>query len=211
MTEMEFAERLKRYRKAKNYTQQELADLLGVSNKSVSRWESGGIANMRRSKISLLAKVLKISPAVLIDDEDKPDYSHIKNVVPVPKTKEIPIIGGIACGTPILAEQNIDGQVKIPEFVQADFALRCNGDSMIGAHIRDGDLVCIRIQPDVDDGQIAAVLIGEDATLKRVYHRPDGVMLVAENPSFAPMVYIGEECEDIRILGKAMTCISKVR
>ena len=55
---------------------------------------------------------------------------------------------------------------------------------MIGAHIRDGDLVCIRIQPDVDDGQIAAVLIGEEATLKRVYHREDGVMLVAENPAF---------------------------
>lgn len=202
---------LKERRQELGLTMKEVADACGVSEATVSRWESGEIANMRRSKISLLAKVLKISPAVLIDDEDKPDYSHIKNVVPVPKTKEIPIIGGIACGTPILAEQNIDGQVKIPEFVQADFALRCNGDSMIGAHIRDGDLVCIRIQPDVDDGQIAAVLIGEDATLKRVYHRPDGVMLVAENPSFAPMVYIGEECEDIRILGKAMTCISKVR
>ena len=202
---------MKERRQELGLTMKEVADACGVSEATVSRWESGEIANMRRSKISLLAKVLKISPAVLIDDEDKPDYSHIKNVVPVPKTKEIPIIGGIAFGTPILAEQNIDGQVKIPEFVQADFALRCNGDSMIGAHIRDGDLVCIRIQPDVDDGQIAAVLIGEDATLKRVYHRPDGVMLVAENPSFAPMVYIGEECEDIRILGKAMTCISKVR
>ena len=72
-------------------------------------------------------------------------------------------------------------------------------------------LVCIRIQPDVDDGQIAAVLIGEEATLKRAYHREDGVMLVAENPAFPPLVYIGEEGEDIRILGKAMTCISKVR
>ena len=141
----------------------------------------------------------------------KADYSHIKNIMPVPETKQLPVIGTIACGTPILAEQNIEDMVNVPAFVQADFVLRCSGDSMINAHIRDGDLVCIRIQPDVDDGQIAAVLIGENATLKRVYHRPDGVMLMAENPAYPPMVYIGEECEDIRIMGKAITCISKVR
>lgn len=141
----------------------------------------------------------------------RPDYSHIKNVMPVPETKQLPVIGTIACGTPILAEQNIEDMVNVPSFVHADFVLRCSGDSMIGAHIRDGDLVCIRIQPDVDDGQIAAVLIGEEATLKRVYHRPNGVTLMAENPAFPPMVYIGEECEDIRIMGKAITCVSKVR
>ena len=79
------------------------------------------------------------------------------------------------------------------------------------SHIKNVMPVCIRIQPDVDDGQIAAVLIGEEATLKRVYHRPNGITLMAENPAFPPMVYIGEECEDIRIMGKAITCVSKVR
>ena len=126
----------------------------------------------------------------------------------------VPLLGTVTAGLPITAIEEVEEYISIPNLTgDSDdyFALHVRGDSMIGAHIRDGDLVCIRIQPDVDDGQIAAVLIGEDATLKRVYHRPDGVMLVAENPSFAPMVYIGEECEDIRILGKAMTCISKVR
>lgn len=223
-----FSERLRQLRTEHGWSQQVLANQLKVSKSSINMYERGE----REPGIELLesvADIFNVDMDYLIGRSDipnkhpindmaasnqsqfKPDYSHIKNVVPIPKTKEIPIIGSIACGTPILAEQNIDGQVKIPEFVQADFALRCNGDSMIGAHIRDGDLVCIRIQPDVDDGQIAAVLIGEDATLKRVYHRPDGVMLVAENPSFPPMVYIGEECEDIRILGKAITCISRVR
>ena len=129
-------------------------------------------------------------------------------------SKSVPLLGTVTAGIPITAIQEIEEYIPVSNLsgnAEDYFALHVRGDSMIGAHIRDGDLVCIRIQPDVDDGQIAAVLIGEDATLKRVYHRPDGVMLVAENPSFPPMVYIGEECEDIRILGKAMTCISKVR
>ncbi len=226
---MTLGELISAYRKKNKMSMEEFANKSGMSKGYVSMLEKNINPSNQKPitpSISMIQKAAKgmdstfdvifsqLNPDIKVtldDGADKSDYSNIKNVIPLPKAKEIPIIGGIACGTPILAEQNIDGQVKIPEFVQADFALRCNGDSMIGAHIRDGDLVCIRIQPDVDDGQIAAVLIGEDATLKRVYHRPDGVMLVAENPSFAPMVYIGEECEDIRILGKAMTCISKVR
>ena len=196
----------------------ELSRKTGVAEGTISNYKKG-VYEAKQARVLEFSRVLNVNPAWLMgydvpmlgDDKQQPDYFHIKNVMPVPEIKQLPVIGTIACGTPILAEQNIEEMVNVPAFVQADFVLRCSGDSMIGAHIRDGDLVCIRIQPDVDDGQIAAVLIGEEATLKRVYHRPNGVTLMAENPAFPPLVYIGEECEDIRIMGKAITCVSKVR
>lgn len=213
-----FAERLIQALQIKKMSAAELSRKTGVAEGTISNYKKG-VYEAKQDRVLEFSKALNVNPAWLmgydvpIQDESAhtPDYSHIKNVMPVPETKQLPVIGTIACGTPILAEQNIEDMVNVPAFVHADFVLRCSGDSMVGAHIRDGDLVCIRIQPDVDDGQIAAVLIGEEATLKRVYHRPNGVTLMAENPAFPPMVYIGEECEDIRIMGKAITCVSKVR
>lgn len=213
-----FADRLIQALQIKKMSAAELSRKTGVAEGTISNYKKG-VYEAKQDRVLEFSKALNVNPAWLmgydvpIQDESTPtpDYFHIKNVMPVPETKQLPVIGIIACGTPILAEQNIEDMVNVPAFVQADFVLRCSGDSMIGAHIRDGDLVCIRIQPDVDDGQIAAVLIGEEATLKRVYHRPNGVTLMAENPAFPPMVYIGEECEDIRIMGKAITCVSKVR
>lgn len=213
-----FAARLAQALQTRKMSAAELSRKTGVAEGTISNYKKG-VYEAKQARVLEFSRVLNVNPAWLMgydvpmlgDDKQQPDYFHIKNVMPVPEIKQLPVIGTIACGTPILAEQNIEEMVNVPAFVQADFVLRCSGDSMIGAHIRDGDLVCIRIQPDVDDGQIAAVLIGEEATLKRVYHRPNGVTLMAENPAFPPLVYIGEECEDIRIMGKAITCVSKVR
>lgn len=213
-----FASRLTEALQIRKMSAAELSRKTGVAEGTISSYKKG-VYEAKQDRVLEFSRVLNVNPAWLMgydvpmqgESTDIPDYSHIKNIMPIPETKQLPVIGTIACGTPILAEQNIEDMVNVPSFVHADFVLRCSGDSMINAHIRDGDLVCIRIQPDVDDGQIAAVLIGEDATLKRVYHRPDGVMLMAENPAYPPMVYIGEECEDIHIMGKAITCISKVR
>ena len=213
-----FAARLTQALQIRKMSAAELSRKTGVAEGTISNYKKG-VYEAKQARVLEFSRVLNVNPAWLMgydvpmlgDNKQQTDYSHIKNIMPVPETKQLPVIGTIACGTPILAEQNIEDMVNVPAFVQADFVLRCSGDSMIGAHIRDGDLVCIRIQPDVDDGQIAAVLIGEEATLKRVYHRPNGVTLMAENPAFPPLVYIGEECEDIRIMGKAITCVSKVR
>jgi len=98
-----------------------------------------------------------------------------------PKWPQFPLVGSIACGTPILAEQNIEARIGVPALWRADFALTCHGDSM-AAMIQDGDIVCIRKQPEVENGEIAAVRIGEEATLKRFYRQGDTVMLQAENP-----------------------------
>ena len=99
----------------------------------------------------------------------------------------------------------------MPDFANADFALVCKGDSMIGARIMDGDLVCIRQQDDVNDGQIAAVLIDTEATLKRAYHNPDGtITLVAENPKYPPRIVGRDSTEYVRIIGLATYFISAV-
>lgn len=133
------------------------------------------------------------------------------NIIPMPAMRKVPLVGSIACGTPILAEENCDGEVDVPDHVRADFALRCKGDSMINARIFDGDIVYIRQQESVEHGEIAAVLIGDEATLKRVYIYDDCISLEAENPQYKPMVYRGEEMNNIRILGKAVAFTSVIR
>lgn len=133
------------------------------------------------------------------------------NMISVPAMARVPLVGAIACGTPTLAEQNIEGCVDMPEHIRADFALRCKGDSMINARIYDGDIVYIRQQEEVEHGEIAAVLIEDAATLKRVYLYTDHISLEAENPQYRPLVYWGEAMNGIRILGKAIAFTSAVR
>ena len=133
------------------------------------------------------------------------------NIIPMPEMRKVPLIGSIACGTPILAQENLDGEVDIPAEIHADFALRCKGDSMINARIYDGDIVYIRQQEEVEHGEIAAVLVGEEATLKRVYLFDDHISLEAENPQYRPMVYWGEDMNSVRILGTAVAFTSAVR
>ena len=133
------------------------------------------------------------------------------NVIPMPKMHSVPLIGTIACGEPILAAENIEAQVAMPEHVFADFALRCKGDSMTGARILDGDIVYIHQQPTVNNGEIAAVLIDDEATLKRVYLSPGQIVLSPANPAYQPFVYSGEAMNQVRILGKAVAFTSAVR
>ena len=209
--------RMKELREAKGITMKEAAALLQLPYTTYVNYEKSA-REPNSETLKKIAEFYQTSIDYLLCRSDsrnyeadiRPNYSHIKNVFPMPEMKKLPLVGGIACGTPILAEQNIEDEIEIPNHIQADFVLRCNGDSMIGAWIKDGDYVCIRIQSDVDDGQIAAVLIDDCATLKRVYHQKNGITLMAENPNYPPMVFIGEECEDIRIMGKAVACISEI-
>ena len=138
-----------------------------------------------------------------------------RNIIPMPHTHKIPVVGKIACGTPILAQQNIEDYKDCPDFVHADFALRCEGDSMINARIFDGDLVFVRRQQEVENGEIAAVQIDDDgdydATLKRYYRSPDKITLRAENPTFADIVLAGEDMNRVHIAGKAVYFVGRVR
>lgn len=206
---MGFKENIKARRIALGMTTDDVAKLVGVSNATISRWETGAIANQRRDKIQLLADALRTTPAELMGWEKPLDDAPPDNIVPLPQMKSVPLVGTIACGEPILAVENVEGNVSVPENVHADFALRCKGDSMTGARINDGDLVFIRQQPTVDDGQIAAVQIGDDATLKRVYHSGKTLVLQAENPAYKPIIVDGDST--VRVLGLAVAFISPIR
>lgn len=123
---------------------------------------------------------------------------------PLPEMGNIPLVGDIACGTPITAEENIIDHIGVPACWRADFALTCHGDSM-APKIQDGDIVCIRRQPVVENGEVAAILINGEATLKHFYKSGDTVTLMPDNPSVcAPLVYRGEEINQIIIEGKAV-------
>lgn len=208
---MEIKDILKNRRTELGLTQLDVANAVGVSEATVSRWESGDIANMKRSRIASLASVLKMSPSIIMGWNEEHEAHMPANIIPMPVMRKVPLVGSIACGTPILAEENLDGDVEAPDHVRADFALHCKGDSMINARIFDGDIVYIRQQESVEHGEIAAVLIGDEATLKRVYIYDDCISLEAENPQYKPMVYRGEEMNNIRILGKAVAFTSVIR
>ena len=124
--------------------------------------------------------------------------------VPLPAMVQVPLIGSIACGTPITAEQNIECYIGVPAAWHADFALTCHGNSM-SPTICNGDIVCIRCQPEVEQGEIAAVRVGEEATLKHFHRQGDAVMLLADNAAVCPpMFYAGEQLSELHIEGKAV-------
>ena len=122
------------------------------------------------------------------------------------------MLGEIACGKPIWANEERESYVQAGVNIKADFCLIARGDSMIGARIHDGDIVFCRSQNMVENGEIAAVIIGDEATLKRVYYYPDKQKLVlqAENPKYEPFVYVGSELDEINIIGKAIAFQSDV-
>jgi len=187
---------LKERREQLNLSQEEVAHAIGVTKATVSKWEKGDIANMKRDKISQLSKVLKVSPLSILGMED---VSSEKRVL-------IPILGVINCGNPILAEENIEGyQEEIEETLPSGnlFYLRTKGDSMMPT-IQENSKVLIRQQPSVEDGEIAAVLVNGDteATLKRIKHQNGIVMLLADNSKYAPIIITPET--PAKILGKAV-------
>lgn len=205
---MEIRDKIKARRLELGLTLEQVGDYVGVSKSTVRKWESGYISNMRRDKIAKLAEVLQLSPLDIAIDEDSNNFAQNAAVPPgfqpLPRMVKKPLIGSIACGEPILAEQNVEDYVDVPENVHCDFVLNCNGDSMIDAGISDGDQVYIRIQPEVENGEIAAVRIGDEATLKRVYWDGTSLMLMPANTKYAPKTYTGEQLNEIQIEGKAV-------
>lgn len=131
--------------------------------------------------------------------------SNISNIYPI-ELKKFPLLGEIACGEPIFCDEDRESYILAGSDIHADFCLKCKGDSMINARIYDGDIVFIRKQDIVDNGEIAAVVIDDEATLKRVYYdrEKNVVTLVAENPKYTPMIYSGSDLEQIHVLGKAI-------
>ena len=196
-----FSERLKSLRSEKGWSQQRLADELKLSKSSVNMYERGerepGFETMEA-----IADTFNVDMDYLYGRTDVKIAEPIQ--FPLPEMTQVPLIGNIACGTPITAEENIKQYIGVPAAWRADFALECHGDSM-APRICDGDIVCIRKQCEVETGQIAAVRIGEEATLKHFYKSGDMVQLIAENSAVCPpMIFSGTQLADIKIEGLAV-------
>lgn len=155
--------------------------------------------------------ILKKCKGNLLEAITEQKRRNFDNILPIPQMKKVPLLGTIACGEPIIAEENIEDIIDMPPHIHADFALKCKGDSMIGARILNGDIVYIHHQPDVENGEIAAVLIDDEATLKRIYKYNDMVVLRPENPAYSEMVYKKEEMNHIKIIGKAVGFYSNIK
>lgn len=200
-----FSERLKKSRKSAGLTQEELATRIGVERSSVGKYESTSTIPSP-DVLARISKELNVTTDYLLTGKNtNASPQDFNNIFPL-KTKKLPLLGDIACGEPIFADEQRGEYVITEEGINADFCLRAKGDSMIGARINDGDIVFVQSCSTVDNGEIAAVIIDNEATLKRVYYYPEQNKLVlsAENPKYPPFVYIDRELEYVRIIGRAV-------
>lgn len=206
------SERLRYLMDAKNLKQSDIIEKVTamgeyISKSALSQYVNGQSTPDQR-KLTILSKALDVSEVWLMGYGDM-ELKNIKNIIFFkPSTKKIPVIGTIAAGEPILAVENIEEYIDLDEKISADFALRVKGDSMVGANIFDGDIVFIRKQSDVDDGEIAAVIIDDSATLKRVFKFENQVILRAENPKYKPILLNGDK--SVYIVGKAIYKLSEI-
>lgn len=200
---MELGERIRYFRRKCGYSMEGLGEALGVSRQTIHRYESGVIENIPRAKIARMAELFGTTSAGLLGFED-PIFA-MDGVLPI-RRRRIPILGEIACGVPVYADEQIESYAVESDGLDADFCLRARGDSMTGARIYDGDLVFVRACSSVENGEIGVVIIEDEATLKRVYYYPEKAKLVLlpENAAYEPLVYLGSELEQIKIIGKAV-------
>ena len=219
---IQIGKRIETARTDLNLTQEELAVKLGLNKSTIQRYEAGKIQKIKLPVLESMARILKVSPDWLSDktEEREPTEEEVTldnlmlkydNIRPV-RLRKFPLLGEIACGKPIFALEDRENYIMADMDINADFCLTAKGDSMINARIQDGDIVFIKEMPIVDNGEIAAVIIDDEATLKRVYYYPEKnkLILQAENPKYEPLVYINEELNQIRILGQAVYFMSNL-
>lgn len=197
-----FSRNLKMYMEIHDLNNVELSRIVGVSESTVGKWLLQK-SLPRMGVVEQLANYFKINKSDLLEDKGKmvsiPDDPNVF----APKLKKVPLLGTTAAGEPILSEEHFEGYVGTT--ANADFCLRVHGDSMTGIGIYDGDIVFVKSQNEAESGQVVVVRINGDAvTLKRFYHNGESVILQSENPAYPPMVFNANNCDDFRILGRAI-------
>lgn len=210
---MEMGQKIYNLRIQKGLTLEELGNMVGVGKSTVRKWENGMIANMKRDKILKVSEALDTTPAYLMGWEEEKN-TFLDNVYPI-ELKCFPMLGEIACGKPTYTNENKESYIMAGTDIKADFCLKAKGDSMVNARIHDGDIVFIKKQDIVENGEIAAVVVNNDseATLKRFFYYAERnlVILKAENPAYEDMLFANEELNDFYVLGKAIAFQSDVR
>ncbi len=205
--------RIQKRRKELSISADSLAEYLGVSRSTIFRYENGEIEKIPANLLSDIAKFLKTSEAFLMGWADESQV-EVSNIYPI-ELKKFPMLGEIACGIPKYTNEDRESYVMAGTDIKADFCLKAKGDSMINARICDGDIVFIRKQEMVENGEIAAVIVNNDseATLKRLFYYQDKALLIlkAENSAYEDLIFTNEELNNIHILGKAIAFQSDVK
>lgn len=213
---MTIGERIKLHREKANLTQDELAKQLNTTKQTVYKYENNVVTNIPSDKIEKMAELFGVNPGYLMGWEgdhfsgEKTDMIF-DNIFPI-SIKKFPLLGEIACGEPIFANEDRESYVLSGTEIDADFCLKAKGDSMIGARIFDGDVVFIKETEIVDNGEIAAIVIDDEVLLKRFYYFPGESLLTlqSENPKYPPKNYTNEQLDHIRVLGKAVAFQSDI-
>lgn len=202
-------ERIKYLREKQGMSQQDLALKVGYRDKSAISKVERGDREINQSMIVKYAQALGVSPTYLMFGENSSFDVESYGLRPITR-KRFPMLGEIACGKPIFANEEHESYIDASSSIDADFCLTAKGDSMINAGIKDGDVVFIKMMEMVNNGDIAAVIIDDEATLKRVYYYPNQqkLLLSPENPKYPPLIYENEQLDTINILGKAVCYMS---
>ena len=209
---LELYKNIKRRRQQLKMTQTDLALKMGYADKSmIAKIEKGNV-DLPQSKILAFANVLETTPGELMgwDYEAEPTET-VDNVYKLDKIK-LPMLGKVACGEPIFADEDRESYIMIGTDIGADFCLQCQGDSMINARIHDGDIVFVKKTDIVENGEIAVVIIDDEATLKRFfyYREQNLVILKPENPKYQDIILTGEQLNQVRVIGRAVAFQSDV-
>lgn len=191
-------------------TQGELAERTGYADKSMIAKIENGKVDLSQSKIELFAEALHTTPRALMGWEDTDSVPPLPNLGAV-TTRSFPVLGSVSCGMPVLMAEEHEVQISADIDIKADFILFAKGDSMIGARIHDGDIVFVRRQMTVENGQIAVVAIDNEATLKRFYRYSDLIVLRAENPSYPDIEIRPSDGKEVHILGLAIRVQGELR
>lgn len=191
-------DRIKARREQLGLSGEYVAKLLGKDKSTYYRYERGEIENLPYVVLRPLAKILGVSEAWLLTGQEEI------------AVKRIPYLGNVPAGEPIMVCENQGEYIAVDNGLEADFCLRVKGDSMKDAGINDGDIVFVRKQPVVENGEIAVVLIDDEVTLKRFYRTEQGIILKPENSRYEPMFYTEADFKSVRILGKAVSVQSRL-
>lgn len=184
----------------------------GITTATISNWKAGRYTP-KQDKLQKIAEFLGVTIEYLMTGENQ-DVTMVSNIFPI-ELKRFPMLGEIACGKPKYTNEDRESYIMAGTNIKADFCLKASGDSMVNARILDGDIVFIRQQDMVDNGEIAAVVVNNDseATLKRLFYYQDKGLLIlkAENPAYEDLIFQGEELNEVHILGKAVAFQSDVK
>jgi len=191
---------IKKYRAIRNFSLQDLAERVGLTKKTIQRYENGEI-KIDMDRLDDISSALEVGIPQLIEGAE----SFLGLSLEELNTVNLPIVGRVSCGNGVVAYEEVEGYEPTPKtWIRGGeyFYVRATGDSMNNARIYDGDLLLIRKQDDVEDGEIAAVLINEIVYLKRVFKNDGMLVLQSENPNYAPIFKTDEDQDSIKVLGK---------